>query len=70
LDFEKGTLFFKKGKKRLPGETKIEDKLIQFGENVKKKRAEQKIQKLKVFKLRNRMKNQTWFSNLKLTLLI
>jgi hypothetical protein len=63
-------LFFKKGKKRLAGETKVEDKLIQFGENVKKKRAEQKIQKLKVIKLRNRKKNPTWFSSLKQTQLI
>ena len=47
-DFEKGSLFFKKGKKRVPGERKIEDKLIEYGESVKKKRAEKKIEKLKV----------------------
>ena len=48
MDFDKASIFFKKPKKRLPGDKKVEDKLIEFGENVKKKRAEQKIQKLKV----------------------
>lgn len=42
-------MMFKKQKKRAPGDKKIEDKLMEYGQNVKKKKAEQKIQKLKVY---------------------
>lgn len=41
-------MLYKKHKKRAVGDRKIEDKLIEYGENMKKKRAEKKIQKLKV----------------------